>query len=88
MQKRNLIKREKNMREIDLESKKEIAKIGMVASMGITVATSFAMKNKVMKNLHVGAGVALVGFSFWHHLLYQPDKNEDKKIKNATTDNS
>ena len=46
----------------------------MTASMGITVATSFFMKNTFMKNLHVIAGTALVGFSLWHHLLYQPKK--------------
>lgn len=76
------------MKEIDLETKKEIAKIGMTVSMGVTVATSFAMKNKVMKNLHVGAGMALVGFSLWHHLLYQPEIKENKKIKNVSADNS
>ncbi len=66
------------MKEIDLDTKKEIAKIGMVASMGITVGTSLYMKSKTMKNLHVGAGVALVGFSFWHHMLYQSEKKEIK----------
>ena len=63
---------------MDLELKKEVAKIGMTATMGITVATSLYMKNRTMKNLHVGAGVALVGFSLWHHLLYQPDKKRKK----------
>ncbi len=86
MQNENLIKSEKNenqtksrggiFSQIDLDTKREIAKIGMTASMGLTVATSFYMKNRLMKNLHIGAGVALVGFSFWHHMLYQP---EDKK---------
>lgn len=71
------------MQKIDLDTQKEIAKIGMTASMGITVATSFNMKGKVMKNLHIGAGVALVGFSLWHHLLYQPDKKEQKVIKGS-----
>lgn len=70
--------------QIDLDTKKEIAKIGMTASMGITVATSFYMKNKFMKNLHIGAGVALVGFSFWHHMLYQPT-DKTKKTKEKTT---
>lgn len=65
--------------EIDLDTKKEIAKIGMTASMGITVATSMYMKTKFMKRLHVVAGVALVGFSYWHHTLYQPAKKKDKK---------
>jgi len=84
MQNENLLKEEQektkifNLPSIDLETKKEIAKIGMTASMGVTVATSFYMKNRFMKNLHIGAGVALVGFSFWHHMLYQPEK---KKIK-------
>lgn len=64
------------MRRIDRDTQKEIAKIGMTASMGITVATSFAMKNRLMKNLHVGAGMALVGFSLWHHLLYQPERKK------------
>ncbi len=63
---------------MDLELKKEIAKIGMTATMGITVATSLYMKNRAMKNLHIGAGVALVGFSLWHHLLYQPEKKAEK----------
>lgn len=86
MQNENLIKneQEKNLLKIsfpsiDLDTKKEIAKIGMTASMGITVATSFYMKNRLMKNLHIGAGVALVGFSFWHHMLYQPEKKGRKK---------
>lgn len=61
---------------LDLDTKKEIAKIGMTATMGITVATSFYMKNKLMKRLHVVAGAALVGFSYWHHTLYQPAKKK------------
>lgn len=83
MQNENLIKKEEkkssalaNLTKLDLDTKKELAKIGMTASMGITVATSFYMKNKFMKNLHIGAGVALVGFSFWHHMLYQPEKKK------------
>jgi len=66
---------------LDLDTKKEIAKIAMTASLGVTVATSFFMKNKKIKTLHTVAGAALVGFSLWHHLLYQPDKKE-KKNKN------
>lgn len=63
---------------MDPELKKEAAKIGMTASMGVVVLTSLYMKNRTMKNLHIGAGVALAGFSFWHHLLYQPEKNPEK----------
>lgn len=47
--------------------------------LGIVVGNSFAMDSKVMKNLYIGAGVALVGFSLWHHLLYQPSKTDSQK---------
>ena len=63
---------------IHLEVQKEIAKVGMTVSMGITVATAFKMKSRKVKNLHVGAGVALVGFSLWHHMLYQGKKKEKR----------
>jgi len=91
MQNENLIKNEQennlkkiSLPKIDLDTKKEIAKIGMTASMGITVATSFYMKNKLMKNLHIGAGVALVGFSFWHHMLYQPETKTKPTQENSS----
>lgn len=86
MQNENLIEKEQKNKTkklklptIDLDTKREIAKIGMTATMGITVATAFYMKNKTMKNLHVGAGFALVGFSFWHHMLYKPNKKTKNK---------
>lgn len=90
MQKQNMIKKEKKetFPTLDLDTKKEIAKIGMTASMGITVATSLYMKNKFMKNLHIGAGVALVGFSFWHHMLYQPEEKKTKKETTKSTESS
>lgn len=79
MQKENLTKKQKEQSGISLDTKKEIAKIGMTASMGVVVATSFFMKkNKLSKRLHIGAGAALVGFSLWHHLLYQPEKKAQK----------
>lgn len=78
MQNENSTKKELKLlnRSWDLETKKEVAKIGMSASLAIVVGTSFAMKSKAMKTLHIGAGVALVGFSFWHHMLYQPVKKK------------
>ncbi len=83
MQKQNLIEKEERslIPKLDLDTKKELAKIGMTATMGITVVTSLYMKNKTMKYLHVGAGVALVGFSYWHHTLYQGDKKKKKAKK-------
>ena len=56
----------------DLEIQKEVAKIGMTATLGATVVTSMFMKNSVAKKVHVVAGVALCGFALWHHMLYQP----------------
>ncbi len=67
---------------LDLEVKKEIAKIGMTTTLGATVVTSMFMKNKKMKKIHVGAGVAFVGFALWHHLLYKSEKSK-KKVKKS-----
>ncbi len=62
---------------LDLETKKEVAKIAMTATLGVTVVTApFLKGNKTMKNLHTGAGMLLVGFSLWHHFLYQPEKKK------------
>jgi len=67
------------LENIDLETKKEVAKIGMTVTMGVTVVTApFMKKNRLIKNIHTGAGVLLVGFSLWHHLLYQPEKRRKK----------
>jgi len=69
------------MKEIDLEVKKEVAKIGMTATLGATVVTSMFMKNKLAKKTHIIAGAAFCGFALWHHMLYQPDKKKKKKAK-------
>lgn len=67
------------LEKIDLETKKEVAKIGMTVTMGVTVLTApFMKRNKVLKNIHTAAGVLLVGFSLWHHSLYQPEKRAKK----------
>jgi len=87
MQNENLTKKELKLPSFktwDLDTKKEAAKIGMTASMAIVIGTSFGMKSKVMKNLHIGAGVALVGFSLWHHMLYQPSKKSSAKVARET----
>ncbi len=66
--------------KIDLETKKEIAKIGMTLTLGVTVLTApFLKGNKTMKNVHTGAGLALTGFSLWHHFLYQADKKKQRR---------
>jgi hypothetical protein len=75
--------------KIDLETKKEIAKIGMTVALGITVVTTpFLKQNRLMKNLHTGAGVALAALGLWHHLLYQPEKRRAKAAALEAKSNS
>ncbi|RDU54635.1 hypothetical protein CQA49_04665 [Helicobacter sp. MIT 00-7814] len=54
-----------------LDSKREIAKLGMSVSLLTCVGSAFFMKNNSAKTIHVLSGVALVGFSIWHHSLYE-----------------
>ena len=53
-----------------VESKREFAKLGMSASLLICVGSAF-FKGNFARNLHIASGVALVGFSIWHHSLYE-----------------
>ncbi|MDR1976766.1 MAG: hypothetical protein LBQ18_07210, partial [Campylobacteraceae bacterium] len=64
-----------------LQTKKEIAKAGMTASLAIVTLSALMLKNKTAKKLHVGAGIALIGFSYWHHSLYQPKAEKPKEHK-------
>jgi hypothetical protein len=75
----------KEQKTFDLELQKEVAKIGMTATLGATVVTSMFMKNKLAKNTHIVAGVAFCGFALWHHMLYQPKKSSKiEKIAEKT----
>ncbi|WP_299549243.1 hypothetical protein [uncultured Helicobacter sp.] len=56
--------------KISIETKREIAKIGMSASLLLTAGSALFLKNKSAKTIHITAGVALVGFSIWHASLY------------------
>ena len=67
------------LKESPLDTKKEIAKIGMTLSLGTLVLTSLNLKSKTSKVLHTTSGVTLLGFSIWHHFLYKPDKKVVKK---------
>ncbi len=83
MQKENLTKKPLEViKNIPLDTKKEIAKIGMTASLGTLVVTSFDLKSKTSKLLHSFSGATLLGFSLWHHFLYKP--NETKSLQNDT----
>ena len=55
--------------------KKRVAKVGMTISLGSLVLTGL-MHFKGHKSLHTWSGIALLGFSFWHHRL---NKRKSKK---------
>lgn len=72
--------------KVDLEVKKEVAKIGMTATLGATVVTSMFMKNKLAKKTHIIAGAAFCGFALWHHTLYKPTQKNKKKSVSEKSD--
>jgi hypothetical protein len=53
---------------LTLKNKKKVAKMGMTISLGSLVLTGI-MHFKGHKSLHTWSGIALLGFSFWHHRL-------------------
>lgn len=63
----------------DKELQREAAKIGMTATLGVTVVTSLFMKNKGAKQAHIVAGAAFCGFTLWHTMLYDPKKKKEIK---------
>ena len=63
------------------DSSKEFAKTGMIVSLMVSMGTTFFLDNKKVKYLHIASGVALLGFSFWHHTLY---KKEPGRLKRET----
>jgi preprotein translocase subunit SecG len=65
--------------EFDKELQRETAKIGMTATLGVTVATSLFMKNKAAKKAHIIAGVAFCAFTLWHGILYDSKKKANVK---------
>jgi hypothetical protein len=54
--------------KLTLADQREIAKAGMITSMGALFLSGFA-KFKGSGTLHTWAGWALLGFSVWHHFL-------------------
>jgi len=60
----------------DIARRRGQAKLGMAISLGALVATGIASGMRGSwtpgaRTLHVCAGVALVGFSYWHVTLYE-----------------
>ncbi|MBB5021522.1 hypothetical protein [Desulfurispira natronophila] len=63
----------------DRKTQRQWAKAGMTITLGATLLTGFHMKGRTAKQVHFAAGIALVGFSIWHHQLYHP-ASKDKSI--------
>ncbi|TVM16934.1 hypothetical protein DPQ33_11060 [Oceanidesulfovibrio indonesiensis] len=57
-------------RGVNNRDQREWAKAGMAASMGMLVFTGF-LEGDAARKWHIASGVALIGFSWWHHSLYQ-----------------
>ena len=55
------------------QSDRELAKLGLVVSVGALVATGL-MKTRTGRMLHLVAGGTLIGLSVWHHKLYTNGK--------------
>lgn len=53
-----------------LQSRRTFAKAGMLAAMGVLTWSAMAGR-RVLRRYHPAAGVALLGFTAWHMLLYQ-----------------
>jgi hypothetical protein len=76
-------KKQKNMdpiQKVAFAEQREIAKAGMVSSLGTLFLTGL-FKFKGARLLHTWSGWALLGFSIWHHLLSTPKSkalSEDK----------
>jgi hypothetical protein len=56
-----------------LQRKRTLAKVGMSASMGV-ILWSALNRNRRLMRYHSLAGVALVGFTAWHMMLYNRKK--------------
>lgn len=63
--------------DADLTRKRDLAKLGMAVSLGTLVYTG--LRGREAAGLHVGAGIALIGFSFWHYRLYQPARRRRRQ---------
>ena len=70
----------KKKKKSDIRKKRDLAKVGMIVSMGSLVATGF-LKGKAHKSLHVGSGLALIGFSYWHYTLYTSKPEKDSSYQ-------
>ncbi|WED23904.1 hypothetical protein L3Q72_21975 [Vibrio sp. JC009] len=68
--------KEREQAKEELRRKRELAKNGMVASMGAVLLTGMLKKKKA----HIATGVAFMGFAYWHTTLYANNPNKKKLV--------
>jgi hypothetical protein len=56
---------------ISMKTQRKIAKAGVLASMGVLIWTGMQPRRRYLQ-LHIWAGMALLGVTLWHWSLYQP----------------
>lgn len=66
------------MKRLVVRHSDALARAGMVTTMGMTLYTGF-VRGSLAKMIHPWAGVAMVGFSYWHHLINTRKKKISKK---------
>ena len=66
--------KEREQAKEDLRRRRELAKAGMVATMGGVLLTGMLKKKKA----HIVTGVAFMGFAYWHTTLYAQNPNKKK----------
>lgn len=69
--------KEREMAKEELRQKRDLAKTGMVASMGGVLLTGMMKQKKA----HIVSGVAFLGFAYWHTTLYAHSPNRKKLIE-------
>jgi hypothetical protein len=57
---------------ISVKTQRKIAKAGVLTTMGVLLLTGMGRPRRRYLGLHTWAGVALLGFTFWHWNLYGP----------------
>ncbi len=56
---------------LDAKTVRSLSKAGMVASLAVLALTGLG-RGRSNRNIHVLAGVALIGFSVWHYNVCRP----------------
>ena len=60
----------KDNRRKALQTKRNLAKAGMGASMAVLFWTALSRNRRLMRH-HALAGITLTGFTLWHMMLYK-----------------